>query len=182
MTTMMTLAAAFFAAASPARASDPRQGPPDGSLRPSSEYVEYQKKVDEEGPDPTLETEHYGRQLKLSDEQKKKVHVLFEEQRKVFKKSYALRTTFQKETEALHQRILELNRTFEEQGREIEAARKNVLLKVRALLDEKQKKTFDVVQEQQQKQEREWIKRKEAEDQRREGGDGNRSIRGGQDR
>ena len=149
MRTMMTLLIAALAAAA-------GSGMPEGALEPTQKYIESQRNAEEEGPDPDLETEHYGRQLKLTDEQKTKVRAYFAEQRAVFQKGYEKRMKFQKETMELHERILELNRKFEAEGAALEKERNGVLARVRLVLTEKQKKIFDVMQEQRAKQERDW--------------------------
>ena len=168
-TTLAFLAAALAAGlrAGPAAAAGP--GMPEGALEPTQKYVESQQKADEEGPDPDLEAEHYGRQLKLTDEQKTKVRAYFAEQRAMFQKGYEKRMKFQKETMELHEKIVELNKKFEAEGTALEKERQGVLARVRLVLNEKQKKTFDVMQEQRAKQERDWKERHEAEDRRRGG-------------
>lgn len=162
----LVLAAVTAAGVSPAAADDAEHG------KPSPEYIEYQKRAEEQGPDPKLETDHYDRQLKLTPEQREKVHALFIEQSGIFKKSFAMRVKFQKEVEALHQRILEANRRFEAEGRVLEDSRASVLRRLRALLTGKQVQAFDVMTAERDRQERAFREKQEAEDVKRLGGDG----------
>lgn len=163
MAIIIVLAAAL--AAAPARAADQGAGV-------SEAYIEYQKKADEQGPDPELETQHYDRQLNLSPEQKKKVKALFVEQSGSFKKSYALRMKFQNEVMALHEKILELNKKFEAEGRVIESSQQNVRRRLREVLTPKQRESFDVMMEERDRREREFREKRESEDVKNKGGDG----------
>ncbi|MBI3297820.1 MAG: hypothetical protein HYZ75_06640 [Elusimicrobia bacterium] len=140
--------------------------------QPTPEYLEYQKNAEEQGPDPKLETEHYHRQLKLTPEQKKKAMTIFEDQRELFKEHYGARMKFQREVEAMHLRIKELNKGFEAEGRKLEEQRADVRKRFRQMLSAKQRKDYDMMLEQSDRQEREFRQRKEEEDVRRLGGDG----------
>ena len=162
----LVLAAVLTSWAPPAAADDEVHG------KPTPEYIEYQKRAEEEGPDPKLETDHYDRQLKFTPEQRKKAHDLFVEQSGIFKKSFGLRQKFQKEVEALHQRILEANRRFDAEGRTLEDSRADVRSRLRALLTGKQVQAYDVMIEERDRQEREFREKAEAEAVKRLGGDG----------
>lgn len=153
---------AAYAAAPSAPAQQP-QGPDD-------KYIQYMKDSEDLGPDPELELQHYHRQLNLSDEQKKKVKKIFTDQRSVYVKSHALRVKFQAETRALHEKILELNRKFNEESGAIEAAHKAAMGEMRESLTPEQKAAFDAMTEQRERQERDWRTRREEESKRREMG------------
>lgn len=165
----------------PARAAWAQGGPPPGSAEaaPTEEYIEYQKKSGEEGPDPELEVQHYDRQLNFTAEQKKKVRAIFEGQRSVFRRSHELRSQFQKETDELHRKIQELNRKFDLESRKIEEAHGKAQDRLRALLTPRQQQAFDVMTAERAKAEKEWRERKVQEDLRRHGGDGVQGRWGG---
>lgn len=169
METMMFLAAAL--AAAPVGAAD--QG-----ASVTQAYVEYQKKADEQGPDPELETQHFDRQLNLSAEQKQKVKALFVEQSGTFKKSYALRMKFQKEVMALHERILELNKKFDAEGREIEGAQQAIRRRLREVLTPKQRESYDMMMEERDRREKEFREKRENSDVKEKGGDGVQGLWG----
>lgn len=161
----ITIVLAAALAAAPVLAQDQGAGV-------SEAYIEYQKRADEQGPDPDLETQHFDRQLNLSAEQKKKVRALFVEQSGTFKKSYAVRMKFQQEVMALHEKILELNRKFEAEGRVIESSQQEVRRRLREVLNPKQRESYDVMMEERDRREREFREKREKEDVKNKGGDG----------
>lgn len=177
---MRNAALAAVLAAAWCRADASAQGGPGAPhTGPTEDYVEYQKRAGEEGPDPELEVQHYDRQLNLTAEQKKKVRAVFESQRAVFRRSHELRVRFQQETEELHRKIQEANRKFDAESRKVDEAHAKAQERLRALLTPQQQKAFDIMTAEREKAEREWRERKVQEDLRRHGGDGVQGRWGG---
>lgn len=164
---MRTLTLAVLTFAAPLFAAD---APPPQQQGPDEKYIQYMKDSEDLGPDPELELQHYHRQLNLTDAQKKAVKQIFLDQRVVYKKSHTLRTRFQAETMALHDKILELNRRFNEESKAIDDAHAVAMKKMRDSLTAEQRASFDAMQEQRERQERDWRTRKEEESKRREMG------------
>lgn len=160
----LTLAVLTFAAPLAVFAAE---APPPQQQGPDEKYIQYMKDSEDLGPDPELELQHYHRQLNLSDPQKKTVKQIFLDQRVVYKKSHTLRTKFQAETMALHDKILELNRKFNEESKAIEDAHATAMKRMRDALTPEQRASFDAMQEQRERQERDWRTRKEEESKRR---------------
>lgn len=160
----LTLAVLTFAVPLSAGAAD---ATPQEQAGHDDKYIQYMKESEDLGPDPELEVQHFHRQLNLTDAQKKSVKQVFLDQRAVYKKSHALRVKFQSETQALHQKILELNRKFSEETKTIDEAHGAAMKKVRDALTTEQKASFDAMQEQRERQEKEWRARREEESMRR---------------
>lgn len=154
-------------------------GPGAGQGAPTEEYIDYQKRSGEEGPDPEMEVHHYDRQLNLTAEQRKKARAIFEAQKTVFRKGAELQDAFRKETEELHRKIKEANRKFDLESRKIEEGHAKAQERLRAILNPKQQKAFDIMTAERQRAEKEWRERKVQEDLRRHGGDGVQGRWGG---
>ncbi|MFH1723014.1 MAG: hypothetical protein ABII00_00170 [Elusimicrobiota bacterium] len=138
------------------------KSPPE-QRKPSETYIEYLREVEETGPDPEIEIQHYTHMLGLDDEQRGRVLKILEDRRDVYRKSHSLRMKFQEETRELERRIHELSSKFEVESRLIDGLQGNMLKKIRAALTGDQREIFDYMQEQRRIEEAEWRKAQEEE-------------------
>ncbi|HVE13475.1 MAG TPA: hypothetical protein VNI01_08790 [Elusimicrobiota bacterium] len=121
--------------------------------------AEMYRKGGDEGPDPASETEHYARNLSLTEQQRADVLKILEDRRKIFRESAKVRREFKEETEKLHQRILAMNEKVRQAGVRIDAKQKQALGQIRALLTKDQQSRFDMMEKERARMEAEFRER-----------------------
>jgi len=133
------------------------------------EYIRYMQEAEKTGPDPELELQHYTRQLGLSKGQQAKVLKVLESRKALFEKEKDLRDEYKEKTRPLDLKLKELIKTYKKKWDEVQKRQETALGSIRSVLNDSQRETFDFMQEQREREERAWKKKRVEEQARREG-------------
>lgn len=106
--------------------------------------------------DPSNEVLHYENHLGLTGQQKPQVLRILEEKLELYKGAAARRERITKETRELSEKIQALNKQLEAVQHEQAEGEKTLAGKLRALLDDGQRKKFDAMEKERLRKQREF--------------------------
>ena len=106
--------------------------------------------------DPGNEVLHYENHLQLTGKQKPEVLRVLEEKLELYKRAAARRERITKETRELSEKIQALNKQLEAIQQEQSEGEKSLAGRLRSLLDDSQRKKFDAMEKERQRQQREF--------------------------
>ncbi|MFH1726179.1 MAG: hypothetical protein ABII00_16340 [Elusimicrobiota bacterium] len=132
--------------------------PVDPRLKAWAEQAEVEVIRDRIGFDVSKEVTHFSRNLGLSGEQKRRVTLHMSAKNRLLREHATVRRAHREKTFALHRQILALNRKFDKMLKRMEVEEDEVQARVRKELRPDQKKQYDLLLQERDRIEKEWLR------------------------